>query len=291
MSNKTEPNIWLITAVVLLFIGSTIFAGQIIYLNGGGNDAYANSLIVEEPDGTAPVDYVPNEIIVKFRENVADSIEMMLVEGASWSELELPNSLDMLNNKYRLRNVKALFKDFKKKRQWIKQLPKKDKALLTGKEKHILSRLKSALENVRVPDLSRIYKVQVELEKGQSFQEAVDAYKGNPYVEYAELNYIVSIDLTPNDPLYPLQWSLNNTGQVYPESGKYNTPPGTPDCDIEASEAWNVHTGSSEVIVAVVDTGVDYTHRDLHENMWVNSCEIPYNGIDDDENTYIDDIY
>ena len=261
----------LVMAVVLLLIGSTTLAGKIVYLNGGGNDAYANSLMVEEPDGTEPVDYVPNEIIVKFRENVADAIEMTLVEGASGSELELPDSLDSLNNKYRLRNVKALFKDFKKKRQWIKQLPKKDKALLTRKERHILSRLKRAPENVRVPDLGRIHKIQVELEKGQSLQEAVKAYKGNPYVEYAELNYIVSINLTPNDSLYSQQWALNN---------------------INAPQAWDINTGSSEVIVAVVDTGVDYTHRDLDDNMCVNQAELNgIAGVDDDKNGYVDDVY
>jgi subtilisin family serine protease len=110
-------------------------------------------------------------------------------------------------------------------------------------------------------------------------------------VEYAELNYIVSIDLTPNDPLYPVQWPLHNTGQMYPESGEYNHPPGTPDCDIDAPEAWDIHTGSSDVIVAVIDCGVDYTHRDLQTNIWINSDEIPGNGIDDDDNGYADDVY
>lgn len=280
-----------LATVVFLLVTTCAGRGGTLYVDDDANGDYANSLIAEEPDGAARVEYVPNEIIVKFRENAADAIEVAMVEGASVSELDFPDSLDRLNKKYRLRNIKALFKNFKRRRQWTKQLPEKDKALLTRKERHILSRLKRAPENVRVPDLGRIYKIQVELNKSQSLQEAVEAYKGNPYVEYAELNYIVSTNLTPNDPLYPLQWSLNNTGQVYPESGKYNTPPGTPDCDIDAPEAWELHTGSSEVIVAVVDTGVDYAHRDLDENTWVNSGEIPYNGIDDDENGYIDDMY
>ena len=262
-----------------------------LYVDKNANDKYANLAISKEPDGDVQVEYVPNQIIMKFRGSVADAIETALVQGAAYSNTQLPNSLDRLNKKYKLKDFKPLFKGFKRTRQRLQALKKKDKALLTAKEQHVLSRLKRVKKSVKVPDLGRIYKIQVELEKGQSLQEVVEAYKRNPHVEYAEFNYLVSADLTPNDPLYPLQWSLNNTGQMYPESGDYNPPPGTPDCDIDAPEAWELHTGSSEVIVAVVDTGVDYTHRDLEKNMWVNSGEIPYNGIDDDENGYIDDIY
>jgi len=118
------------------------------------------------------------------------------------------------------------------------------------------------------------------------------ACRDDPDVEYAELNYKVSVCRTPNDTLYRLQWPLNNIGQNYPASGRYNSPPGTPDSDIDAPEAWDYSTGDSGIVVAVIDTGVDYNHRDLMGNMWVNQTELNgAAGIDDDENGYVDDIY
>jgi parallel beta-helix repeat protein len=235
--------------------------------------------------------YLPNEIIVKFHMAIADTLEEQLEFNTSASGLRLSRSLDELNARYRVKKIEPLFKNFKKKRQQLIDLLKKDKTLLSKKEKHLLRRLKRATKVAKVPDLSNIYKIQLELEHRLSLKEVVAAYNNDPDVEYAELNYIVSINATPNDPLYPIQWPLNNIGQIYPESGQYNTPPGTPDCDIDAPEAWDISTGSSEVIVAVVDTGIDYNHRDLQVNMWINGNEIPGNEIDDDGNGYIDDIY
>jgi subtilisin family serine protease len=236
-------------------------------------------------------DYVENQIIVKFRKPVADKLEMGLTKTVPASQLKLSPSLDRLNKKYRLRKTRPLFQNFKKTRQKIKNLLKKNTILLTGKEKHILQRLSRAPKNVKVPELDRIYKIEVDLEPGQVIEDVVAAYNSNPEVEYAELNYIVSICRTPNDPLYLTQWSLNNTGQMYPESGRFNHPPGTPDADIDAPKVWDVNTGSAQIVVAVIDTGVDYAHRDLLTNIWVNIDEIAGNGVDDDGNGYIDDIY
>lgn len=83
----------------------------------------------------------------------------------------------------------------------------------------------------------------------------------------------------PNDPFFIQQWALQNTGQTG----------GTPDADIDAPEAWDIETGNPEVVIAIVDSGIDLTHPDLVDNIWKNLDEIPDNGIDDDENGYIDD--
>ncbi|MHC4462770.1 MAG: S8 family serine peptidase [Planctomycetota bacterium] len=257
--------------------------------------ATAAERIFVDADVTGPKirqDYVPNEIIVKLKNNVPITLEEKISIGSGVAHMELSASLDKLNKRFCLSNVKPVFKNFKTHRRRLKALLKKDKTLLTKREKRILQRLKQAGERAAVPALDRIYKLQLDLEPDQSIQQVLAAYNNDPSVEYAELNYIVSICKTPDDSLYSLQWPLNNTGQDYPESGYYNPPPGTPDCDIDAPEAWDIHTGSSKVIVAVVDSGVDYKHRDLQDSIWVNQTEL--NGaddVDDDDNGYIDDIY
>jgi hypothetical protein len=105
--------------------------------------------------------------------------------------------------------------------------------------------------------------------------------RADPSCEFAEPNYIVYADATPNDPSYGNLWGLHNTGQ----SG------GTVDADIDAPEAWDATTGSNTVIVGIIDTGIDYNHPDLAGNMWTNPGETAANGIDDDGNGYIDDVY
>lgn len=120
--------------------------------------------------------------------------------------------------------------------------------------------------------------------------EIIKYYSQLPIVEYVEPNYIYHYCLEPNDPLFSLQWSLKNIGQEYPWDGRFNPPPGTPDSDIDASEAWDINTGGSDIVVAVIDTGVDYNHPDLVNNIWSNNDEIPNNGIDDDSNGFVDDV-
>ncbi|HEU5181952.1 MAG TPA: choice-of-anchor D domain-containing protein [Candidatus Polarisedimenticolia bacterium] len=119
------------------------------------------------------------------------------------------------------------------------------------------------------------------LGKGVSAEAALQKLHGNPHLLYAEPNYLVGIDLVPNDPRYPELYAMHNTGQTG----------GTPGADIHAESAWSVSTGSRSVLVAVIDTGIDYNHPDLAANIWTNPGEIAGNGIDDDHNGFIDDVH
>jgi len=122
-----------------------------------------------------------------------------------------------------------------------------------------------------------------------STEDLVAQLQKDPNVKSVSPNYRCTMySTTPNDPGFErdLLWGLHNTGQ------SVNGTEGTDDADIDAPEAWDTSTGSSDVVVAVFDTGVDYTHKDLSANMWVNSSEADGEiGVDDDDNGYVDDLY
>lgn len=109
------------------------------------------------------------------------------------------------------------------------------------------------------------------LSEGLSFTLEIDS-------EYFDSN-----TLLPNDPYFSQQWYLFNPG-VYNDLA-------IPNIDIHAPEAWKIRNSAADIIVAVIDTPIDVSHPDLADNLWVNSGEIPGNGIDDDNNGYIDDIH
>jgi thermitase len=98
--------------------------------------------------------------------------------------------------------------------------------------------------------------------------QTVAEYAALPEVEYAEPNFEISLDSTPvlpGDPRFADQWGLSNEGQRG----------GTQGADISATHAWHVTTGDDDVVIAVLDSGVDYTHTDLASNIWVRPAEIP----------------
>ena len=105
---------------------------------------------------------------------------------------------------------------------------------------------------------------------GQSVEELVRHYNGLDLVDFAEPNYRMQAAAVPNDQFYGVLWGLP---------------------DINAETAWDTRTDSSSIIVGVIDSGVEYDHPDLVDNMWTNSDEIAGNGIDDDGNGYVDDFF
>ena len=127
----------------------------------------------------------------------------------------------------------------------------------------------------------------VTLPSGAAGDQARTALERSSGVLYAEPNYERSLQATPDDTHFGLLWGLHNTGQTM------GGVTGTVDADIDAPEAWDITTGSSATTVAVVDTGIDDSHPDLGSPAWSNPGETgagrETNGIDDDQNGYVDD--
>jgi len=109
----------------------------------------------------------------------------------------------------------------------------------------------------------------LQLPEGLSVPEAVERFLQHPEVEYAEPNYILHLAQV-DDPGLSNQWAPQK---------------------VEAPAAWALTVGDPATIIAVADTGIDYAHSELAPNIWANPGEIPGNGLDDDENGYVDDVY
>ncbi len=139
----------------------------------------------------------------------------------------------------------------------------------------------SALGGVVRRTYSLINAAHVAVPQGADAEAFVAALQADPSVLYVEPNRMRTLFKAPNDADYSKLWGMRNDGQTG----------GTAGCDIDAEIAWDYTTGSKDIVVAVIDTGVDYNHPDLAANMWVNAGEIAGNGVDDDGNGYVDDVY
>lgn len=121
----------------------------------------------------------------------------------------------------------------------------------------------------------------------QEFESSLSDLKASEAFQLIEPNAVLRVAKLPNDPDLSQLWGLKNTGQADA------TPQvGVPGVDIDAERAWDITTGSDQVVIAVIDTGIDYNHPDLKANVWTNAAEANgTSGIDDDGNGIIDDIH
>lgn len=204
-------------------------------------------------------DYAPSEVLVRFRLSVAASSMAM---GAA-SVGTLPRSAADA-----LQSVGAL---------QIRPL---------GVVSSHVAGLSAASLNGFEP-LSRTYRVS--LPPGADVQAAIQRLQANAAVEIAEPNARMSFSRVPNDPIYSEQWAFKNTGQVGAKDA-YDPATGLAGHDMDSELAWDATTGNASVIVAVIDSGIDYSHPDLATNVWTNLGEIPGNHIDDDNNGFVDDV-
>lgn len=132
----------------------------------------------------------------------------------------------------------------------------------------------------------------------KALKKHLDLLNNDENVFYAEPNYTYHAigkkgTAQVNDPRFSKLWGLNNTGGNEPRSSSGNSSnQGVKGADINALKAWKLSKGDKNIVIAVIDTGIDYKHEDLKDNMWVNTAELNGSpGVDDDGNGHIDDIY
>ncbi|MFH1522804.1 MAG: S8 family serine peptidase [Patescibacteria group bacterium] len=110
--------------------------------------------------------------------------------------------------------------------------------------------------------------VKVKLSKNEEIKSIIEKYKRDPQVEYAEPNYLYHSSIIPNDIYYSNQWYLEK---------------------VRATDAWEKVAKSPNIVIAIIDSGIQINHPDLENNIWKNFDEISNNNIDDDQNGFIDD--
>lgn len=141
--------------------------------------------------------------------------------------------------------------------------------------------------------MGRIYVFYFDTYNSKTVDKAVKDFSSESDVEFSEPVFIgeaagkkeLKLSFMPNDEMFSKQWYLNNEGQIAP-TGRGNAKIGA---DINMINAWDIEKGSEDIIVAILDSGIKDDHPDLRSRMWINKEEIPDNGIDDDDNGYIDD--
>src|SRR3989449_1172509 len=225
--------------------------------------------------------FVPDEIIVKYRDSVTEPVERLLDRGQSFRSAtsDASDSLDGLRTKFGVRSARPIFRAAVVGRSGSgatdQAAVRRQQAEHIGTVRRRFPQRAARAGTRDLPDLSHVYTVR--LAPGSDVAKAAAEFGADPHVEYAHPNFRASAQLVPNDPYYQTSGSW---GQPYQDLWGLRK--------LRTEDAWSSTLGDG-IVVAVVDTGLDPTHPDIAANVWTNPREI-INGVDDDGNGYVDDV-
>jgi subtilisin family serine protease len=223
------------------------------------------------PLGPMPVH--PGRLIVKYRPSVDACAHCLLSRGIPFASVTGRDSLDQLNRRLGVQAARPLFFEDHNS-SGMRAAVYRDR--LAAIQQRFPERARRMPAGASVPDLSNIF--VLELPSSVDVRTAAALYAADPDVEYAEPDRQFHATFTPDDPFFS---SHGSWGQSYDDLWGLKLT--------DAPTGWDTATGVGTV-VAVIDTGVDWTHPDLAANVWTNLGEVPNNGVDDDGNGYIDDV-
>lgn len=258
----------LLASVIFFCVTLTMFSQTNSF-----TELHPDSVLRQNPR-LATMNYIPGEIIIRF----LDETKISLAKS-NGSTLTGVASLDQLVSKWKVTEIKPLFEGAE---------PLKSKQLMETFNGKVIER----------PSLHNIYLLKTDIENHQLI-EAIKDFADNSNVKYAEPNFIVSIaDAEPISPPLKedelLDWmeqqDLKNDKQittVTPNDPLFSQQWGIPATQID--QVWETTTGTPDQIIAILDTGVDWNHPDLTDNIWNNSDEST-NGYDSDGNGFVDDV-
>lgn len=218
-------------------------------------------------------EYVKGEVLIKFKDEV--QVESSTRSGVAKTGII---SVDVLLEPYQIETIDKVFKETRDQRQRKTVKTIRD---FKGNE-------------IEVPALFNIYKLK--FDTIWDAKQIIEELQKDKNVEFAEPNYLVYTNevmesgIVPKYP--PIQTplpSITGDRDTYPNDPLYQDGSQWYLDAINAPAAWDSVTGDTTQIIAIIDTGVDWDHPDLDDNIWTNWHEIPDNGIDDDNNGYIDD--
>lgn len=263
-------------------LGYVFFLFFIVYSSVMNAPSFANNTNVNAEKPKA-VKFVSDEVLIKIRKSSVSKIRENSADVGV-------DSLNTLNKEFKIKKMEKIVKSKKiiadsEIFQWYKVKFDEPREEISSTQSEVNTQLNFLINDDRATNIvgKSSEKTTGNANKDKFFSRLAK-YKKDANIERAEPNYIVTIDQVPanipNDPYYS---SSGSWGQSYPDLWGIKK--------INSQGAWNIATGSSNIVVAVVDTGVDRNHEDLQGNMWVNTKEIPNNSIDDDANGYADDYY